>query len=198
MLGKTGKPRTGKETRIPRSSPVSRTCVPPSGGFRPVPVGTARGCDLKFRDKGAQPQKVLKMKEPPGMCMKTKESMTKCPAKNRLFSRKCTNRAPIDNNLTGFLPANAAIARLSRRSVPVLARLRFAGVNDSSGYACGRHGKPTPTYRAPTWEGQGQYGHERSATGILPLKGHGRDGHGARGPDSGNARYPRCFRNKRG
>jgi hypothetical protein len=45
---------------------------------------------------------MLEMKEPPGMCMKKKATMTKCPAKNRLFTRKCTNWAMIDNNQSGF------------------------------------------------------------------------------------------------
>jgi hypothetical protein len=34
------------------------------------------------------PKEMLKMKEPPGMYMKTKEGMTKCPAKSTPFSTK--------------------------------------------------------------------------------------------------------------
>ena len=37
---------------------------------------------------GAQPQEMLKMKEPPGMCLKTKDSVTICSAKRWRF---CTN-----------------------------------------------------------------------------------------------------------
>jgi hypothetical protein len=54
---------------------------------------------------------MLKMKKPPGMCMKTKARMTKCPVKNMLFTRKSAHCALIDSNLTGIL---AEIARISR------------------------------------------------------------------------------------
>jgi hypothetical protein len=43
------------------------------------------------------------------MCMKTKGSMAKCPSKNMLFARKCTNREPFDASRSRLLPKNAAI-----------------------------------------------------------------------------------------
>jgi hypothetical protein len=42
----------------------------------------------KWRGGANHDKEMLKMKEPPGMCMKTKQGMTKCPVKNRAFPRK--------------------------------------------------------------------------------------------------------------
>ena len=50
---------------------------------------------------------MLKMKIEPAMCMKTKETMTKCPVKNTAFTRECTNCTLIDDNLAGLLAENA-------------------------------------------------------------------------------------------
>ena len=50
---------------------------------------------------------MLKMEQPPGICMKTQATTTKCPVKNTVISRKFTNCAVIDNNLSGFLAENA-------------------------------------------------------------------------------------------
>jgi hypothetical protein len=54
---------------------------------------------------------MLKMKIDPAMCMKTQETMTKCPAKNTLFTRKGTNCALTDNKRAGFLPEDAGITQ---------------------------------------------------------------------------------------
>ena len=43
------------------------------------------------------------MKIDPAMCMKTQETMTKCPAIKQVFTRKCTHCARIENNLSGVL-----------------------------------------------------------------------------------------------
>ena len=64
----------------------------------------------------ARPLEMLKMKEPPGMCIKTKAMVTKCPAKNKTFARKCTNCAIIDNNRLDFLTENARICHKSGRN----------------------------------------------------------------------------------
>jgi hypothetical protein len=53
---------------------------------------------------------MLKMEIDPAMCMKTKATMTKCPAKNTAFTRKSSNCAIIDKNRSGFLAENAEIA----------------------------------------------------------------------------------------
>jgi hypothetical protein len=50
---------------------------------------------------------MLKMKIDPTMCMKTQETMTKCPAQNNVFARKSTNRTIFDNNKSGLLAENA-------------------------------------------------------------------------------------------
>jgi hypothetical protein len=72
------------------------------GRFQPAPIVAAH--EYAFQGpNGALPLEMLKMKEPPGMCMKTKETMTNCPAKNTTFTRKCSNCAIIDNNRSGFL-----------------------------------------------------------------------------------------------
>jgi hypothetical protein len=54
---------------------------------------------------------MLKMKIDPAMCMKTKKTMTKCPAKNTRFTLKCTNYPEIDNNSPGFVAENALVTR---------------------------------------------------------------------------------------
>ena len=54
---------------------------------------------------------MLRMKQPPGMCMKTKEAMTKCLAKNTPFTRKSTKYPRIDNNSPGFVAENAQVTR---------------------------------------------------------------------------------------
>jgi hypothetical protein len=55
---------------------------------------------------------MLKMKEPPGMCMKTLAAMTKCPAKYSVFTRNCTNCPMIGTNPSDFWDENAGMARL--------------------------------------------------------------------------------------
>jgi hypothetical protein len=52
---------------------------------------------------------MLKMKVDPGMCMKTKATMTQCPEKKQFFTRKCMNCAGIDKNRAGFLAEDARI-----------------------------------------------------------------------------------------
>jgi hypothetical protein len=52
---------------------------------------------------------MLEMKQPPGMYMKTKATMTKCPAKNTAFTRKRSNCAIIDKNRADFLGENAEL-----------------------------------------------------------------------------------------
>jgi hypothetical protein len=47
------------------------------------------------------------MKIDPAMCMKTQETVTKCPVKNTAFTRECTNCTLIDDNLAGLLAENA-------------------------------------------------------------------------------------------
>jgi len=54
---------------------------------------------------------MLKMKEPPGMCMKTKRARQNVMPKTRLFTRKCSYYARIDNNSAGFLGENAQVTR---------------------------------------------------------------------------------------
>ena len=50
---------------------------------------------------------MLKMKVDPAMCMKTQETMTKCPAEKQVFTRECTHCARINENLWGLLAENA-------------------------------------------------------------------------------------------
>jgi hypothetical protein len=54
---------------------------------------------------------MLKMKEPPGMSMKTKAVMTKCPAKNTAISRKFTTGVVIDNHRSRLLAKDAQVSR---------------------------------------------------------------------------------------
>jgi len=54
---------------------------------------------------------MLKMKEPPGMCMKTRGVVTKCQAIYTVFAGKCTNSAIIDNNRSGFWSELAQVTR---------------------------------------------------------------------------------------
>jgi len=49
------------------------------------------------------PVEMLKMKQPPGMCMKTQVKMTKCPAQYKVFTRKYSNRTIFDNHRSGLL-----------------------------------------------------------------------------------------------
>ena len=71
------------------------------GGFRPardlaLPIADLRISRVLGRRTKALfkvrndpwPKEMLKMKEPPGMCMKTNERMTNCPAKYTAFSMK--------------------------------------------------------------------------------------------------------------
>jgi len=69
---------------------------------------------FKVRTRGVL--EMLNMKEPPGMCVKTKESVTNRPSKNMLFSRKCTNQDPFDASRSRLLPENAAIVQVPTRS----------------------------------------------------------------------------------
>ena len=54
---------------------------------------------------------MLKMEIDPAMCMKTHETMTKCPAIKQVFTRKCTICARINENLSGLLAENAQVTR---------------------------------------------------------------------------------------
>jgi len=47
--------------------------------------------------------------------MKTKATLTKCPAKNTAFTQKCTNCAMIDNNRWDFLAEMHGLRDKSRR-----------------------------------------------------------------------------------
>ena len=49
------------------------------------------------------------MKEPPGMCMKTQETMTKCPAKNTVSCRKMPRLSHNRQKSVGFFGQNAQI-----------------------------------------------------------------------------------------
>src|SRR5271157_263691 len=57
------------------------------------------------------PKEMLKMEQPPGMCMKIKGQRQNIHPQIRLFTRKCANCAILDNNLAGFLAENAWIGR---------------------------------------------------------------------------------------
>ena len=50
---------------------------------------------------------MLKMQIDPAMCMKTKRARQNVMSKTRLFTRKCTYYARIDNNSPGFVTENA-------------------------------------------------------------------------------------------
>jgi hypothetical protein len=54
---------------------------------------------------------ILKMKEPPGMSMKTQAMTTKCPAKNMAISGEFTHGAVIDNHLSRLLAKDAQVSR---------------------------------------------------------------------------------------
>ena len=60
---------------------------------------------------GRCPLEMLKMKEPPGMYMKTQARGQNVHPKNGFFTRKCSNCSIIDNNLSGLLAETATIAR---------------------------------------------------------------------------------------
>jgi len=49
------------------------------------------------------------MKIDPDMYMKTKATLTNCPAKNTPFTSKSANCATTDNNQQDFLPNNSPI-----------------------------------------------------------------------------------------
>jgi len=66
-------------------------------------------------EKGGQALEMLKMKEPPGMSMKTQARGQNVHPKNGLFTRKCTNCATIGNILPGLLTENPAIAQLLQK-----------------------------------------------------------------------------------
>src|SRR5271157_2158867 len=94
------------------------------GGFHPAadfrfsivdlrsasPCGGSQICYSRS-ETGRCPLEMLKMKQPPGMCMKTQEAMTKCPVQNKVFSRKCTNRMIVGDNRSGLLAENAEVTR---------------------------------------------------------------------------------------
>jgi len=54
---------------------------------------------------------MLKMKIDPAMYMKTKATITKYHAQNKVFARKSTNRTIFDNNKSGLLAENAQAMR---------------------------------------------------------------------------------------
>ena len=54
---------------------------------------------------------MLKMKIDPAMCMKTRETMTKCRAKKHVFARKYTHFTIIDNNRSKLLTEEARMTR---------------------------------------------------------------------------------------
>jgi hypothetical protein len=61
-----------------------------NGALAALGEGAQKCADLMlFRvETGTVPKEMLKMKEPPGMCMKTKDGMTKRPANYMAFSTK--------------------------------------------------------------------------------------------------------------
>jgi hypothetical protein len=58
------------------------------GGTRSNP--TCHNSGQKDPRGSLAPQEMLKMKEPPGMCMKTKDRMTICPTQKMTFLPGCT------------------------------------------------------------------------------------------------------------
>jgi len=64
-----------------------------------------------WRVRSKLPLEMLKMKIDPAMYMKTKATMTKYHAQNKVFARKSTNRTIFDNNKSGLLAENAQAMR---------------------------------------------------------------------------------------
>ena len=112
------------------------------------------------------------MQQAPGMCMKIKETMTKCLVNYTPFTRKFAHGATIDKNRLDFFAEMHRSGDESRRSdkgvppVSVMARMAIA--------------------RAVAWASRslcwGRLARARKcSTGILPVPRHGQDGHATNG-----------------
>jgi hypothetical protein len=69
----------------------------------------------KVTHETAPPLEMLKMKIDPAMCMKRKRERQNVMPKMRLFTRKFTNGATIDNHPSGFRAENTPVRDKARR-----------------------------------------------------------------------------------
>jgi hypothetical protein len=67
---------------------------------------------------------MLEMKEPPGMCMKTKVMRQNVMLKSRGFARKCTHCAIINKNLLDLLAESHELRDKSRKLAPTFRSAR--------------------------------------------------------------------------